>query len=57
MEDIIEIVNSLEDSRLLLKGVTETVQKELKEEKEDFLVCYQAHQVQVYWEIFQQLKE
>ena len=40
MEDIIEIVNSLEDSRLLLKGVTETVQKELKEEKEDFLVCY-----------------
>ena len=40
MEDIIEIVNSLEDSRLLLQGVTETVQKELKEEKEDFLVCY-----------------
>ena len=40
MEDIIGIVKSLEDSGLLLKGVTETVQKELKEQKEDFLVCY-----------------
>ena len=26
MEDIIKIVKSLEDSRLLLKGVTETIQ-------------------------------
>ena len=40
MEDIIGIVKSLEDSGLLWKGVTETVQKELKEQKEDFLVCY-----------------
>ena len=40
MEDIIGIVKSLEDSGLLLKGVTETVQKELEEQKEDFLVCY-----------------
>ena len=36
MEDIIEIVKPLEDSALLLKGVTETVQNEL----EGFLVCY-----------------
>ena len=33
MEDIIKIVKSLEDSGLLLKGVTETVQKEVKEQK------------------------
>ena len=31
MEDIIKIVKSLEDSGLLLKGVTETVQNEVKE--------------------------
>ena len=40
IEDIIKIVKSLEDSGLLLKGVTETVQNEVKEQKEDFLVCY-----------------
>ena len=33
MEDIIEIVKSLEDSGLLLKGVTETVQNEVKKQK------------------------
>ena len=37
-EDFIEIVKSLEYSGLLLKGVTETVQNELKEQKEDFLI-------------------
>ena len=40
MEDIIKIVKSLEDSGLLLKGVTETVQNEIKEQKREFLVCY-----------------
>ena len=40
IEEIIKIVKSLEDSGLLLKGVTETVQNEVKEKKEDFLVCY-----------------
>ena len=39
MEYIIRIVKSLEDSGLLLKGVTETVQNEVKEKKEEFLVC------------------
>ena len=34
------IVKSLEDSGILLKGVSETVQNEVKEQKEDFLVCY-----------------
>ena len=37
MEDIIKIVKSLEDSDLLLKRVTETVQNEIKEEKGGFL--------------------
>ena len=37
MEDIIEIVKSLEDSGLLLKGVTKTVQSEVKEQKGGFL--------------------
>ena len=33
IEDIIKIVKSLEDSGLLLKGVTETVQNEVKKQK------------------------
>ena len=37
IENIIEIVKSLEDSGLLLKGVTETVQNEVKEQKGGFL--------------------
>ena len=37
MEDVIKIVKSLEDSRLLLKGVTETVQNGVKEQKGRFL--------------------
>ena len=40
MEDIIKIVKSLEDSGLLLKRVTETVQHEVRNKKEDFLLCY-----------------
>ena len=37
MEDIIKIVKSLEDSGLLLKGVSETIQNETKEQKGGFL--------------------
>ena len=37
MEDIMKIVKSLEDSSLLLKGVSETIQNEAKEEKGGFL--------------------
>ena len=40
MEDIIEIVKSIENFGILSKGVSETVQNEVKEQKEDFLVCY-----------------
>ena len=37
IEDIIKIVKSLEDSGLLLKGVTETIQNEVKEQKGGFI--------------------
>ena len=37
IHDIIKIVKSLEDSGLLLKGVSETVQNEAKEQKGGFL--------------------
>ena len=37
MEDIITIVKSLEDSDLLLKGVSEKIQNEAKEQKGGFL--------------------
>ena len=37
IEDIIKIVKSLEDSGLLLKGVTKSVQNEVKEQKGGFL--------------------
>ena len=38
IEDTIKIVKYLEDSGLLLKGVTETVQNEVKERKGVFLI-------------------
>ena len=37
MEDIIKIVKSLKDSCLLLKGVSETVQNEAREQEGGFL--------------------
>ena len=37
MEDIIKIVKYLEDSGLLLKGISETVQNEAREQKGGFL--------------------
>ena len=37
MEDIIKIVTSLEDSGLSLKGVSETIQNDAKEQKRGFL--------------------
>ena len=37
MDDLIKIVKSLEDSGLLLKGVTESVLNEIKEQKSGFL--------------------
>ena len=37
MEDILKIVKSLEDSGILLKGVSELIKDEAKEQKEGFL--------------------
>ena len=37
IEDIMKIVKSLEDSNLLLKGVSETIQNKAKEQKGGFL--------------------
>ena len=37
IHDIINIIKSLEDFGLLIKGVTETVQNEVKEQKVGFL--------------------
>ena len=37
MEEIIKVVKSLEDSGLLLKGVSETIQNEAKEQEGGFL--------------------
>ena len=37
MEDLIKIVKSLKDSGLLLKGVTESVQNQIREQKGGFL--------------------
>ena len=37
MQDFLKIVKSLEDSDILLDGITETVKNEVKEQKGDFL--------------------
>ena len=36
MNDIMKIVKALEDSNILLKGVTKTIKNETKEQKDDF---------------------
>ena len=43
MKDPVEIVKSLADSGLLLKGVSEAVQNKGKEKNENFLVVYLVH--------------
>ena len=37
MNDIIKIIKSLEDSGLLIDGITETVKHKIKNKKTDFL--------------------
>ena len=37
MNDIMKIVQALEDSNILLKGVTKTIKNEIKEQKGGFL--------------------
>ena len=40
MHDLIKIVKSLEDSGLLLKGITKSVQNEIKKQKGGFLSMF-----------------
>ena len=40
LKDILKIVKSLEDSELLLKGVSETIKHEAKEQRGGFFICY-----------------
>ena len=44
MHDIIKIIKSLEESGLLMKGVSKTIKSEEKNKKVDFL----AHWVLIY---------
>ena len=48
MKDIIKIVKSPGNSGFLLKGVSETIQNEAREQKGVFLVCFLVHWLQVY---------
>ena len=48
MEDIMKIVKSIVDFGLLLKGVSEIIQNEAKEQKGGFLSMLLAHYVLVY---------
>ena len=36
MQDIIKIIKELENSDILLKGVSKTIENEIKEQEEDF---------------------
>ena len=42
MDDIIRIINSLEDSRVLIDGITETVKNEIKKQEGGFLDAVSA---------------
>ena len=42
MKDIMKIVEALEDSNILLKGVTKTIKSETKEQKKGFLSMLQG---------------
>ena len=43
MSDIMKGVQALENSVILLKGVTRTIKNETKNKKEAFYLCYWAH--------------
>ena len=40
MNDIIKIVQALEDSNIIVKGVTKTIKNETENKKEDSLICH-----------------
>ena len=43
INDVIKIIEALENSGILLKGVTKTIENETKEQRGGFLVCYLVH--------------
>ena len=45
MDDLMKIVKLLEDSGLLLKGVAESVQNEVKEQRDGFLSMFLSHEL------------
>ena len=58
MNEIMKIVQALEDSDLLLQGVTKTIKNETKEQKkEDFQECYQELEELVSQETCQDEKD
>ena len=40
INDIMKIVQALEDSGILMKGVTKTIENETKKQKGGFYLCY-----------------
>ena len=48
INDIMKIVQALDDSNILLKGVTKTIKNETKNKKEAFYLCYWAPQEHLY---------
>ena len=57
MNDIMKNVQALEDSNVLLKGVTKQLKMKQKNKQEDFQVSCQVLQEQVCQEIYYQEKE
>ena len=52
MDGIMIMVKSLEESVLLIKGVSKTIKNEAKEQKEDLQKCYWALQMLRYQGIY-----
>ena len=57
MEDVIKIVKYLEDSGFLLKGVSEAIQNEAKEQKWGFLSMLLGALGAILWSNIYQVKE
>ena len=43
IEHIMEVVQALEESSLLINGAIEAIKNETQEQKERFLLCYYGH--------------
>ena len=54
IEDLTKIIKQLKQSGLIIKGISETIENEAKEQRGG---CYQEYQLLVYQEMNQQEKE